>query len=191
MLRGGFQHAAVVEVDAIAGHMLDGEPVARLEVPLRRARALAEHRVVVVEAVQQQTRDAACLRRQRSRAGASRLQRPVEKRQAHVHPIVDVRSDCRRIPRTVWRMPASARRSDSMPRAVVDVVLVAPAAIDVDSLERLEVAACLPTRWIGIVLQPFAPARFERLAGLEVERQPEAERRLRVRDRRSPPCRRS
>ena len=59
--RGGFQHAAVVEVDAIAGHMLDGEPVARLEVPLRRTRALAEHRIVVVEAFQHETRDAAGL----------------------------------------------------------------------------------------------------------------------------------
>ena len=60
-LRGGLVHAAVVEVDAVAGDVLDGEPVARLEMPLRGACALAKHRIVVVEALEHQARDAARL----------------------------------------------------------------------------------------------------------------------------------
>jgi hypothetical protein len=58
---GGFLRAAVVEVDAVARDVLDGKPVARLEVPLGRARAFAKHRVVVVEAFEQQAGDAARL----------------------------------------------------------------------------------------------------------------------------------
>ena len=53
--------AAVVEVDAVARDVLDGEPVAGLEVASRRARALAEHGVVPVEAVEQHAGDAARL----------------------------------------------------------------------------------------------------------------------------------
>ena len=58
---GGLVHAAVVEVDAVARDVLDGEPVAGLEMALRRARALAEQRVVLVEALEQHQRDGARL----------------------------------------------------------------------------------------------------------------------------------
>ena len=52
-------HAAVVEVDAVARDVADREQVAGLEVPLGGARAVAEQRVVAVEAVEQRERDRA------------------------------------------------------------------------------------------------------------------------------------
>ena len=58
---GGLLHAAVVEVDAVAADVLDREPVAGVEMPSRRARAFAEQRVVLVEAVDQDARDRAGL----------------------------------------------------------------------------------------------------------------------------------
>ena len=54
---GGLQHAAIVEIDAVAADVLDGEPVAGLEVAARGARAFAEQRVVLVEALDQRHRD--------------------------------------------------------------------------------------------------------------------------------------
>ena len=53
--------AAIVEVDAVARDVLDGEPVAGFEMPLCGARAFAEQRVMPVEAVEQRQRDGACL----------------------------------------------------------------------------------------------------------------------------------
>ena len=58
---GGLVDAAVVEIDPVARHVLNGEPVAGLVVPARRARAFAEHGVVLVEAVEQRPCDAARL----------------------------------------------------------------------------------------------------------------------------------
>ena len=54
---GGFLDAAIVEVDPVAAHVLDREPVAGFEVASRRARALAEERVVPIEALDQRGRD--------------------------------------------------------------------------------------------------------------------------------------
>ncbi len=54
---GGLLHAAVVEVDPVARDVLDREPVARLEMPLRRPRAFAEERVMLVEAFEQRNGD--------------------------------------------------------------------------------------------------------------------------------------
>src|SRR5439155_17242255 len=48
---GGFEHAAIVEVDAVAADVLDRKPVAGLEVAPRSARALAKERVVLVESL--------------------------------------------------------------------------------------------------------------------------------------------
>src|SRR5438067_897076 len=66
-------------------------------------------------------------------------------------------------------------------RAVLDVVLVAPPAVDVDAGERLQVAAVPCNEIDRVVPAPIAPALLDRLARLEVERNAEAERRLRIR----------
>src|SRR4029077_17309917 len=58
--------------------------------------------------------------------------------------------------------------------------LVAPAAVDIDSLERRECGRMLGDEEDRVVLQPVAPARVGALASSEVERQGEAERRLTV-----------
>ena len=58
-----FVHAAVVEVDPVASDVLNREPVARLEVALGRPGALAEERVVLVEALEQELRNCARLAR--------------------------------------------------------------------------------------------------------------------------------
>ncbi len=60
---GGLLHPPIVEVDAVAADVLDREPVAGVEMPPRRARALAEQRVVLVEAFEQRARDRAGLSR--------------------------------------------------------------------------------------------------------------------------------
>ncbi len=60
---GRLVHAPIVEIDPVAADVLDGEPVAGLEVAFRRARALAEQRVVLVEALEQHLRDRARLLR--------------------------------------------------------------------------------------------------------------------------------
>ncbi len=66
---GGLLHPPVVEVDAVAADVLDREPVAGVEMPSRRARALAEQRVVLVEAFDQGARDRAGLSRDALCAG--------------------------------------------------------------------------------------------------------------------------
>ena len=62
----------------------------------------------------------------------SGLQCPVEKRQAHVHPVVDVGVVVVELLVGV----ADAGRGEALrqdARAVVDMVLVAPAAVDIDA----------------------------------------------------------
>src|SRR5437763_5292224 len=66
-------------------------------------------------------------------------------------------------------------------RAVLDVVLVAPPAVDVDAGERLQVAAVPCNEIDRVVPAPIAPALLDHLARLEVERDAEAERRPRIR----------
>ena len=55
--RGGFLDAAVIEIDAIARHMAYRAPVGGFEMVLGGARAIAEQRVVAIEAVAQHDGD--------------------------------------------------------------------------------------------------------------------------------------
>ena len=50
--RRGFQHATVVEVDAVAGDVTDRQPVAGFEVVLCQPRAVAEQLVMAIEPVE-------------------------------------------------------------------------------------------------------------------------------------------
>jgi len=60
-------------------------------------------------------------------------------------------------------------------RTVMDVILIAPPAIDVDALERLEIRLVAVDEQDRIVLEPSLPAFFDDLAGLEIERQAETQ----------------
>src|SRR5260221_11995680 len=106
----------------------------------------------------------------------SGLQRPVEKRQAHVHAVIDVGVV---VGEFLVAVPDSgrgeARGQDA--RSVVDVVLVAPAAVDIDAAKRLEVVPISRDEVDRVVLAPLPPALLYRLPRLEVERNAEAERR--------------
>src|SRR5438128_217249 len=62
----------------------------------------------------------------------------------------------------------------------MDVVLVAPAAIDVDPAQGLQVALVSVDEMDRVVVEPALPALFDELTRLEVERQAEAERRVPV-----------
>src|SRR5271156_5315725 len=62
----------------------------------------------------------------------------------------------------------------------MDMVLIAPAAVDVDALERFEVLAVSVDEQDRVILEPALPAFFDQLAGLQVERQAEAQRCFRV-----------
>src|SRR5438552_13982516 len=62
----------------------------------------------------------------------------------------------------------------------MDVILIAPTAIDVDALERLEIRLVAVDEQDRIVLEPALPAFFDDLARLEIEREAETQRRLRV-----------
>src|SRR5205823_5543263 len=53
----GFGAAAVVEVDAIANDVVDRKPIARLEITLGRACAVAKQRVMAVESFEQDLGD--------------------------------------------------------------------------------------------------------------------------------------
>src|SRR5205814_7175453 len=57
----------------------------------------------------------------------------------------------------------------------------APAAVDVDALERLQIGLVLVDKKNRIVLEPALPTLLDQLAGIEIEWQSEAERRLGVR----------
>ena len=78
-------------------------------------------------------------------------------------------------------MPACAQAPRQDARAVVDVILVAPAAIDVNAGKRFQVARVALHQVDRIVREPALPALLDALAGLEIARQAKAERRLRVR----------
>jgi len=85
-------------------------------------------------------------------------------------------------------MPAGGEPLRQDARAVLDVILVAPAAIDVDAAQRLEAVAELRDEIDRVVLAPFAPALFDDLARFEVEGNAEAERRFSIRIVKWPPC---
>src|SRR5437879_12400833 len=68
--------------------------------------------------------------------------------------------------------PLQTPREDA--RAVVDVELVAPAAVDVDTAQRPEVALVPLDEPYRVVPLPLPPALGKHFAGLEVERQAEA-----------------
>jgi hypothetical protein len=61
-------------------------------------------------------------------------------------------------------------------RAIVDVVLVAPAAVDGDAAQCFEIFAGLRDQVYGIVAAPVAPALCDDFAGFGVEGDAEAER---------------
>ena len=66
-------------------------------------------------------------------------------------------------------------------RPVMQVVLIAPAAVDVDALQALEAGAVLRHQVDRVVREPALPARLDALARFQVVRQPEAVRCARVR----------
>ena len=68
----GLGDAPIVEVDAVARDVADREPVTRLEIALRRARAVAEQRVVPVEALDEDLRDDVGRRLRRAAAARRR-----------------------------------------------------------------------------------------------------------------------
>src|SRR6185503_8993404 len=113
------------------------------------------------------------------RRRALRLQRPVQEGQADFHPVIDVGMIVVvllvGVRNARLRQP---RRQD--PRAVVNVVLVAPSAIDVDAGERFEVGIVLRDQIDRVLRQPLLPARGDQLAGFQIERQAETERGLRI-----------
>src|SRR5262249_44166471 len=111
--------------------------------------------------------------------GPSRLERAIEERQTHVHPVVDVRVIV--VEFLVRVTDAGLRKSQRQePRPVMDVVLVAPAAVDIDALERAQRPRIAADEQHWVVGEPALPARFYQLAGLEIERQAEAQRRARI-----------
>ena len=67
----GFFDAPIVEVDAIASDVRDGEPVSGLVVALRGARALPEQRVMAIEALEHHTRERERGRRRRALGAGS------------------------------------------------------------------------------------------------------------------------
>src|ERR1700687_2812760 len=66
------------------------------------------------------------------------------------------------------------------PRAEMDVILVAPAAVDVNAAQRLEVGLALVDKVDRILLAPSLPTLFDHFAALEIERQAETKRRVSV-----------
>src|SRR5438034_7940427 len=63
----------------------------------------------------------------------------------------------------------------------MDVVLVAPAAVDVDAAERPEVVAVSRDEVDRVVRAPLPPALLDRLPRFHIERHAKSERRARVR----------
>src|SRR6266404_2977538 len=118
-------------------------------------------------------------------AGAARLnprsglERLIEKRQAHVHPVVDVRMVV--VELLVGMLDAGRREPlGKRSRAEMNVILVAPAAIDVDAAQGFEVGLVLLDKVDRILLAPSLPALFDHFSALEIERQTETERRVSV-----------
>ena len=63
----------------------------------------------------------------------------------------------------------------------MDLVLVAPATVDVDPREPPQVPGVTRDEFHGVVAQPVTPALAEQRAGFHVERHPESVRRRLVR----------
>src|SRR3989442_13851535 len=100
----------------------------------------------------------------------SGLQRTVKKGKRHVHPVVDIGVIVVEFFVDVMNPGlVQALREDA--RAVVDVELVAPAAVDVDAAQRPEVALVPLDEPPRAVPLPLPPALGKYFAGLEVERQ--------------------
>ena len=98
-----------------------------------------------------------------SEAMRLRLQGPIKKRQADVHSVVDVGVIVVEfLIRVFDACSREALRQDA--RAIVDVILVAPAAVDVDAAHRLQVVPVLPDEIDWVVLAPFTPAPLDQLA---------------------------
>src|SRR6266850_3172911 len=102
----------------------------------------------------------------------------VEERQADVHAVVDVGVVVVELLVFVADAGAGEARGEDA-AAVMDVELVAPAAIDVDAAQGLEVGAVALHEVAGVMPAPVRPAAG-RLAAFEVERHAEAERRARI-----------
>jgi len=107
----------------------------------------------------------------------SGLQRFVEERQAHVHPVIHVGVVVVEflvgVPDAGCREPL---RQDAC--AVMDVILVAPAAVEVDAAQRLEVVPVFRNEMDRVVLAPRVTAALDHLTRIEIERHPESERRF-------------
>ena len=89
--------------------------------------------------------------------GGSGLERPVEERQTPVHAVVDVGVV---VVEFLVGMP-DARQCEPLgqdARAVLNVILVAPAAIDVDAGKRLEVVPVFRHQIDRIMRAPLCPA---------------------------------
>src|SRR6267154_2908319 len=97
-----------------------------------------------------------------ARRAFSGLQSLVQKRQARVHPVVDVGVV---VVEFLVAMPdaGGGEASGEDARAVVDVVLVAPAAVDVDAAKRPEVVPISGDELDRVVLAPLPPALLDRL----------------------------
>src|SRR5262252_8882899 len=111
---------------------------------------------------------------------SSRFECAVQERQRHIHPVVHIRMVVvELLVAMVDARLVQALGEDA--RAVVDVVLVAPAAIHVDTTQRLQVRAVLRDQVHRVVVAPALPALGNQFAGLEVEGQAESVGSLRVR----------
>ena len=106
----------------------------------------------------------------------------IEKREADVHTIVDVGVVV--VELLVGVPDAGLREAFGQdPRPVMDMVLVAPAAIDVDAAQRFQRRLVLADEIDGIVREPVFPACGNDFSAFEVERQTESERRANARSR--------
>src|SRR5487761_2749577 len=106
--------------------------------------------------------------------------RAVQKRQADVHAVIDVGVVV--VEFLVAMADAGCGQARGQhPAAVVNVVLVAPAAVDVDAAQRLEIGAVFLHQIDRVVAAPVVPAPGLGLAGFQIDRNAESERRLQVR----------
>src|SRR5690606_25157600 len=106
--------------------------------------------------------------------------RTQQKRQAAVHAVVDAR--VRAVELLVHVLDAVLREpARQNPGAVVEPVLIAPAAVEVNSPQRLQVLRETLDEMDRIVAQPLPPALRNQLPRLEIERHPQPPRILRVR----------
>src|SRR5690606_18022462 len=102
-----------------------------------------------------------------------------EKRQARVHAVVD--AGVRAVELLVAVLHAMCREPlRQEPAAVVNVVLIAPTAVDEYAAQRAQVARIARDEVDRIVREPAPPARRDQLARLEIERHAKAVRRARV-----------